>query len=262
MQIKLQNVYYTYPNGDRALSDVSLSIESGEHLAVVGRNGSGKTTFAKHLNGLLRPQQGSVWIGDWLTSDHSTAKLAQRAAYVFQNPDEQLFCQRIWDEVAFGPQNLGYDQAHVNTLVQEALSWVKLEAQANLNPRDLGYAGRKRVALAAALAMDTPAVIFDEPTAGMDASEVEMLAQVLQSPLKGKTVLVISHDMDFVAENLDRIILIDDGRVSLDATTRDFFGNDIQIRSHGYLAPQLVRLSRKLEQSSLALNVDQFLQYF
>ncbi len=262
MQIKLQGVHYTYPNGVRALNDITLSFEPGEHVALVGRNGSGKTTLAKHLNGLLRPQRGSVWVGDWFTSDYSTAKLAHRIAYVFQNPDEQLFCQRIWDEVAFGPQNLGYDRSQVKTLVEQALRWVKLDAQANLNPRDLGFAGRKRVSLAAALAMDTPVVIFDEPTAGLDANELEMLARVLQSLRQDKTVLVVSHDMDFVAENLDRIILMDEGRVTVDASAQEFFGYDIQIESAGIHPPQMVRLSRNLGQSKLALKIDQFLHNF
>ena len=209
MQIKVDHIYFTYPTGVKALDDFPCRYIR-RNVAVVGRNGSGKTTFATHSMaycGLSRDLCGSE-IGDFRQQHR---KNGARVAYVFQNPDEQLFCQRIWDEVAFGPQNLGYDRTHANTLVQEALSWVKLKAQANLNPRDLGYAGRKLVALAAALAMDTPAVIFDEPTAGLDASELEMLAQVLQGSLKGKTVVMISHDMDFVAENLDRIILIDGG---------------------------------------------------
>jgi energy-coupling factor transport system ATP-binding protein len=262
MQIKLQGVHYTYPGGVQALKDVTLWIEPAEHVALVGRNGSGKTTLARHLNGLLRPQGGSVWVGDWLTSDHSPARLAQRVAYVFQNPDEQLFCRRIWDEVAFGPRNLGYDRSKVKALVEQALSSVRLDAQASLNPRDLGLADRKLVTLAAALAMDTPVVIFDEPTAGLDANQLEMLAQILQRLRQEKTVLVISHDMDFVAENLDRIILMDAGQVTVDASAQEFFGYDSQIESAGIHLPQMVRLSRNLGQSKPALKVDQFFQVF
>ena len=128
---------------------------------------------------------------------YSAAKLARRVAYAFQNPDEQLFRQRVWDEVAFGPQNLGYDPSKVKGLVEQALGWMELGEEADFNPRDLGFAGRKRVSLAAALAMDTPVMVFDEPTAGLDASELELLAKVLKSLRKEKTVLVISHDMDF-----------------------------------------------------------------
>ena len=173
MEIKLKDVHFTYPDGSQVLDGVSLTIEAGEQVALVGRNGSGKTTLAKHLNGLLRPERGEVWIGDWLSSACTTARLAHRVAFVFQNPDEQLFRQRVWDEVAFGPQNLGFDRARVNTVVTEALSWVDLESEASNNPRDLGYSGRKRVALAAALAMDTPVLVLDEPTGGMDALELK-----------------------------------------------------------------------------------------
>ncbi len=260
MLIRVDNVSFTYPGDVKALVDVSMTIQPGEMVALVGENGSGKTTLARHLNGLLQPGSGSVWIGDWQTTGYSSAKLARRVAYAFQNPDEQLFRQRVWDEVAFGPQNLGYDPSKVKGLVEQALGWMELGEEADFNPRDLGFAGRKRVSLAAALAMDTPVMVFDEPTAGLDASELELLAKVLKSLRKEKTVLVISHDMDFLAENLDRIVLLDEGRLIADAPAQEFFYHTHPIDSAFIHSPQIVRLSHSLGQAGLALKVDQFLQ--
>ena len=145
MQIRIENIHYTYPVGVKALDGISLNIHPGEKLALVGANGSGKTTLARHLIALLHPQQGTVWIGDWQTSNFSPAQLARRVAYVFQNPDEQLFRQSVRDEVAFGPQNLGYPPSQVEKMVGQSLSQMGLTQVVDFNPRDLGYSGRKRV---------------------------------------------------------------------------------------------------------------------
>ena len=260
MDIRLIKVQFSYPQGGQVLKGVSLSLAPGEQVALIGQNGSGKTTLAKHLNGLLRPQQGELWIGDWNISEHTIAQLAHRVAFVFQNPDEQLFRQRVWDEVAFGPQNLGYDLARIKTLVAEALSSVGLEEHFDSNPRDLGYSGRKRVALASALAMDTPVLVLDEPTSGMDALELNMLRQTLHLLRdRIKSVLVVTHDMDFVAENLSRVVLMDRGCVVTDLPTREFLRNNACTSSSALQMPQIVRLSQWLGQPEMALTVGQFL---
>jgi energy-coupling factor transport system ATP-binding protein len=261
MLIRVENIDFSYPEGVKALNGVSLTIQPGESIALVGENGSGKTTLARHLNGLLRPQTGRVWIGDWQTTQHSPAKIARRVAYVFQNPDEQLFRQRIWDEVAFGPQNLGYSPLQVKNVVDEALDMMGLGDECQLNPRDLGYSGRKRVALASALAMQTPVLVFDEPTAGLDANEQEQLGKVLHSlHFQGKTILVISHDMDFSAENLDRFVLMHRGQVALDAPATNFFEQIAPLETSGLVAPQITRLSQRLGHYPLALRVEEFLE--
>src|SRR5512134_2680277 len=117
MKIQISDLSFTYPTGIAALSGISLSIESGEQVAIVGQNGSGKTTLVKHLNGLLQPTSGEILIGDWNTKEHSVAKLARRVGYVFQNPDEQLFSKNVGIEVAFGPRNLGYSAEQVEASV-------------------------------------------------------------------------------------------------------------------------------------------------
>ena len=260
MLIQIDQIHFAYPSGVKALDGISLTIQPGETVALVGENGSGKTTLARHLNGLLRPQSGRVSVGDWQVSEHSPAQMARRVAYTFQNPDEQLFCQKVWDEVAFGPQNLGYPLAQLKSMVAEALEMMDLSDVSQVNPRDLGYSGRKRVALSSALAMQTPVLILDEPTAGMDANEQELVSQMISIlHQQGKTILVISHDMDFVAENLDRVILMQQGQIGLDAPAQSFFSTAKSIETYRLNLPQITRLNRYLGNSHDVLNVEQFL---
>ncbi len=260
MTIRMDDVHFTYPGGVKVLNGVSVTIQPGEKVALVGQNGSGKTTLARHLNGLLRPATGSVWIGDWQTKDHSPAQMARRVAYVFQNPDEQLFHQRVWDEVAFGPQNLGYSPGEVHIQVEQALDLMGLGGTSNFNPRDLGYSGRKRVTLASALAMQTPVIVFDEPTAGLDSKEQEQFSKVISLlHRQGKTVIVISHDMDFLIENIDRLVLIVSGKIVLDASVQQFFEQDQMLKASGLIAPQIIRLSRQMGHSHPSTSVEQFL---
>lgn len=260
MLIRVDDLHFAYPGGVKALTGLSVTIQSGETLGLVGANGSGKTTLARHLNGLLHPQSGNVWIGDWKTTEHSPAQIAHRAAYVFQNPDEQLFQRRVWDEVAFGPRNLGYSSERVRAAVGQALEQLGLDDVSGLNPRDLGYSGRKRVALASALAMQTPVLIFDEPTAGLDAREHAQLAQVLAALHRQcKTVVMISHDLDFLAENVDRLVLLQQGQIVRDAPVQNFFEQQALPDTAGLFAPQMVRLSEQLRHSRLAVNVEQLL---
>jgi energy-coupling factor transport system ATP-binding protein len=259
MQIKVDNVHFSYPGRVKALDGVSLTIQPGEKVALVGQNGSGKTTLARHLNGLLRPQAGTVQIGDWQTSEHSPAQVARRVAYAFQNPDEQLFHQQVWGEIAFGPQNLGYSPQQVRIQVEQGLDLLGLGKVAQLNPRDLGYSGRKRVSLASAIAMQTPVVVFDEPTAGLDAREQAQLSQVIAFlHREGKTVLVISHDMDFLVENFERFVLLRAGQIVLDAGVQEFFSRQEILKVSGLVAPQLVRLSQSIGGPNLAATVEQF----
>lgn len=259
MRIRVEDIYFSYPNGVQALSGVSLVIQSGERVALIGQNGSGKTTLARHLNALLYPQRGTVWIGDWQTSQYTASQMARRVAYAFQNPDEQLFRFRVWDEVAFGPQMLGFSPLEVKTAVEHSLELFGLLDFARLNPRDLGYSGRKRVTLASAFAMQTPILVLDEPTAGLDSAEQTQLAQAIQfANGQGKTVLVISHDMDFIAENFDRAILLKDGQVFMDAPLEDFFAQTPLLEAAAITSPQIVRLSVALGFSKPALTVAQF----
>ncbi len=260
MNIQIDKLSFTYPTGVTALQALSLTIQAGEQVALIGQNGSGKTTLAKQLNGLLSPTRGTVQIGDWLTTAHSVAQLARRVGYLFQNPDEQL-CQRtVYEEVKFGPTNLRLPPAQIDSLVQAALTQLQLTAVAQTNPYDLTPTGRKRVALASVLAMNTPIVILDEPTTGQDAVTVQLFAAVIaQLKAQGRTVIAISHDMDFVAEHFARVIVMSQGQIVLDGAPTTVFAQADLLQAAAIEPPQLTRLGARLALPHAVCKPDQFL---
>lgn len=260
MKIEISDLHFTYPTGVDALRGISLTIETGEQVAIVGQNGAGKTTLVKHFNGLLQPTSGRALIGDWNTKEHSVAKLARRVGYVFQNPDEQLFSKNVGIEVAFGPRNLGYSVEQVQTLVKDALVMTELSDKTEMNPYDLSATWRKMVALASIIAMDTDVVIFDEPTTGQDAVNVARIASVIKTLReRGKTVITITHDIDFCAENFDRVIALSQGKVLLDGKANQVLGQDEILATTYVDPPQLTRLGKRLGFKETVRNQEEFL---
>lgn len=260
MKIEISNLHYTYPAGVQALSGISLSIEPGEQVAIVGQNGAGKTTLVRHFNGLLQPTSGEVWIGDWDTSKYSVAKLASRVGYVFQNPDEQLFSRDVKTEVAFGPKNLGFGAEQVQGRVEEALAMTELSDKTETNPYDLSPTWRKMVAIASVIAMDTPIVIFDEPTTGQDAASVARIANVIRVLReRGRTVVTITHDIDFCAENFERVIAMSQGQILLDGEANDVLGREEILATTYVDPPQLTRLGKRLGFKETVRNEEEFL---
>lgn len=260
MKIVIADLQFTYPNGVRALDGISFSIEPGEQVAIVGQNGAGKTTLVKHLNGLLQPTSGQVLIGDWDTTKYSVAKLASRVGYVFQNPDEQLFSKTVGTEVAFGPKNLGFDGDKVQALVRDALALTELSDKTETNPYDLSVTWRKMVALASILSMDTEIVIFDEPTTGQDAVNVSRIAHVISElRQRGKTVITITHDIDFCAENFERVIAMSQGKVLLDGPANEVLGQEEILATTYVDPPQLTRLGKRLNFGRTVRNESEFM---
>ncbi|GAB4483564.1 MAG: ABC transporter ATP-binding protein [Anaerolineales bacterium] len=263
MNIQIENLSFRYPNGVLALRGVSLEIAPGEQVAIIGQNGAGKTTLVKHLNGLLLPSEGRVLIGDWDTRHHSVAKLAQRVGYVFQNPDEQLFTKTVSEEIAFGPRNLGYSSERVQTLIDDALHLTQLEAMRTANPYDLSPTWRKMVAVASILAMDTPIIVFDEPTTGQDAASVTRLAAIIaELKRRGKTVITITHDIDFCAENFERVIVMGNGQVLLDGTASVVLGQEKVLAQTYVEPPQITRLGLRLGLPQIVCTPQEFLDTF
>jgi energy-coupling factor transport system ATP-binding protein len=248
VRIEVKDLHFTYQDEINALQGIDLTIEQGEVVAIVGQNGSGKTTLVKHFNGLLQPTQGTVQIGDWDTKDHTVAELATRVGYVFQNPDEQLFNSNVKSEFGFGPRNLGYDPAQIEELVDDAICLTGLEKFREINPYDLSPPSRKMVAIGSVIALNSPIIVFDEPTTGQDAQSVIRIASIIRElQSRGKTLITISHDIDFCAEYFERIIALYEGRVLLDGSVLDVIAQEEILASTFVDPPQLTRLGKKID---------------
>lgn len=265
MNIAVQDVAFTYSGGANALRGVSLDIQSGEAVAIIGENGAGKTTLVKHLNGLLKPDQGAVIIGGdgvneaWNTRDHSVAQMAKRVGFMFQNPDDQILERTVRAEVAFGPRNLGMAEAELVAVVQAALERVGLTEAADTHPYDLLAPQRKLVTLASVLAMRTPIVIFDEPTMGQDARGVACIGQIIEElKSEGRTALIITHDIDFCAAHFERVVVMADGRVLVDGPAEEVLNQTELLATTNVEPPQLVRLAQALGLRRAPLSVDSF----
>lgn len=223
--IQVDDLVHVYPGGTRAVDGVSIEIASGERVAIVGQNGSGKSTLVRHFNGLLRPTGGRIVVDGADAAGRRVASLAATVGLAFQDPDRQIFAGRVRAEVAFGPRNLGRRGADLEAAVDAALMATGLDAEADTNPYDLGYSRRKLLALASILAMNTPVVVLDEPTTGQDARGIgRVRAIVADLAAAGRTVITISHDMRFVAEAFARVVVMQAGRVILDGSPDEVFG--------------------------------------
>ena len=241
-ELVAESLVHVYREGAvRALDGVDLRIGPAERVALVGQNGSGKTTLVRHLNGLLRPTEGRVTVDGTDATTMTVAQLASRVGLVFQDPDRQIFAGSVRAEVEFGPRNLGRSGADLRAAVAEALDAVGLAGDEGTNPYDLGQSRRKLLALASVLAMRTPVLVLDEPTTGQDARSVERVRAVVESvAAEGRTVVAISHDMRFVAEAFERVVVMRDGRVIFDGPTSGVFAREAwdALRST-YLEPPL-----------------------
>jgi energy-coupling factor transport system ATP-binding protein len=224
VRIAIEDLVHRYPSGIEAVRGVSLSIEPGESVAILGQNGSGKTTLVKHLNGLLRPAEGRMTLAGQPTDASSIAELAATVGFVFQNPDEQLFERTVEREVAFGPRNLGVPAATIAERVTNSLTAVGLVEERSTNPYDLDLSRRKLVALAGVLAMDPAVLVLDEPTTGQDADGLARVGAVVEAMEQaGRTVVAITHDMEFAASRFGRIVVMRDGVVVADGPPEQVF---------------------------------------
>jgi energy-coupling factor transport system ATP-binding protein len=222
--IRCEGLGFTYPDGTRALDGVDLQIGAGERVAIIGQNGSGKSTLVRQWNGLLRPTEGRVLVDGQPTEGRRVAALARVVGLAFQDPDRQIFAGRCRAEVAFGARNVGLRGTALDAAVTGALGAVGLTDAADQNPYDLGYSRRKLLSLASILAMGTPVVVLDEPTTGQDARGVARVREIVERlGAEGRTVVAISHDIEFVAGTFRRVVVMGSGRVLIDGTPDEVF---------------------------------------
>jgi energy-coupling factor transport system ATP-binding protein len=217
--VAIDHVRFSYPSGVEALRGVSLRIGGGERIALLGRNGAGKSTLLRHTNGLLRPSSGQVLVAGTDTRKTTVARCARNVGIVFQDIRNQLFARTVHDELRFGPRNLKYPAAQTEALVERAMAALGLTQFADTHPYDLPPALRRLVAVGAVLAMDNDVLVLDEPTAGLDNPSIALLKTLAQDlAARGKSIVVVSHDLDFCFEALDRVILLQGGQITLDTS--------------------------------------------
>ena len=231
----INNLVFSYPGDFLAVDDISMEIKAGENVAIVGQNGAGKSTTVKLMNGLLKPTKGDVLVGDMNTKDYTTAQIAKYVGYVFQNPDDQIFNATVEEEVAYGPKYMKLDPEEEKRRVEFALKVTGMDEFRDENPMNLPLSTRKFVTIAAVIAMDTDIMIFDEPTAGQDIEGNKRLGEILKSLHElGKTVITISHDMEFVVENFDRVIVMAKRKIVREGTPEEIFW-DLPTLKHAML---------------------------
>lgn len=246
--IKVDNLFFTYSTGVEALTGISMEILDGEFIAIMGENGAGKTTLVKHFNGLLKPTKGEVYVNCFNTEKVSVAELSRDVGLVFQNPDNQLFCETVEDEISFGLKNFGFDEITISKRVTWALNLLDLEKHRNSSPFMLSGGERKRVALASVLAWEPKIIILDEPTIGQDYRQKERIRQfIVQMNLQGRTVIVVTHDVEFVAECNPRVILMSKGKIIADDSARKILSNPDITAKASIIPSQIAQLFHQLQ---------------
>ncbi len=229
--VAVESLTYRYPGADRpALQELSLRVEAGERVAVLGPNGSGKTTFVLHLNGLLELQSGRIDVGDLTVARGHLPEIRRRVGMVFQDPDDQLFLQTVRDDVAFGPTNLGLRGEDRDRRVARALAAVGASQLAERNPYQLSGGEQRRAALATVLSMEPDVLVLDEPTSGLDPVGRRELAELLVA--LGSTQLVVTHDLPFALATCPRSVILDGGTVVADGPTREVLADTELLGRH------------------------------
>jgi len=254
--IEAKDVYFTYPNGVEALKGVSLTIENGEFVAIMGQNGAGKTTLVKHFNGLLKPTKGNVLVDGVDTTKVTVAALARNVGFVFQNPDHQLFSETVEEEIAFALRNFGFKETVLKRRVTWALNLLGLTQYRKTSPFMLSGGERKRVALASVLAWNPKVLILDEPTIGQDYQQKEKLRQfILQMKAQRKTIIIVTHDVEFVAECNPRVLLMKEGKIVADGEARKILTNTEILTQAFIVPPQIAQIFLQLSDLGLPSNV-------
>ncbi|GAA6621977.1 energy-coupling factor ABC transporter ATP-binding protein [Scytonema sp. NUACC26] len=235
--VTITNLSYTYPDGTQALKGINLFIKPGERVALIGANGSGKSTLQYHLNGIILPQEGEITIGEWVVKPENLREIRNFVGLVFQNPDNQLFMPTVWEDVAFGPMNLGLRDMELKEQVLQAMAAVDIDPEwyGQRNTDNLSGGEKKRVAIAGVLAMNPQVLVFDEPSAQLDPRSRRQLIDLLQTlPL---TQLIATHDLDLALELCSRTIVLSRGQIVFDGQTEKVMNDSEFLQAHALEPP-------------------------
>lgn len=231
--IRVDNLSFCYPDGQQALTDINLTIYHGESVALIGPNGAGKSTLLLHLNGILH-SNGVVKVFGKLVDAKNLQWIRSKVGLVFQNPDDQLFSPTVFDDVAFGPINMGYSEAEVQQCVTRALDWVGMTGYEQRSPHHLSVGEKKRIAIATVLSMNPEIMVIDEPTSNLDPGSKWSLIELLKG--FSVTKIIATHDLELVKALCQRVVVFDDGHIVADDATDHILANKSLLVTHR-LAP-------------------------
>ena len=262
MKLKVENLSYTYapgtPHEKTALKDISFSVQSGEFIGLIGHSGSGKSTLVQQLNGLEKPTSGTITVGDRVITGKNadTKGLCFEVGLVFQYPEQQLFAETVYQDIAFGPSNMGLSQKEIALRVRTAMELVGLPlSMAEKSPFAISGGQKRRVAIAGVLAMEPGILILDEPTAGLDPKGRDEILDSIRKIHKhmGMTVILVSHSMEDVAKYCDRLFVLNEGELMLKGTLAEVFSHADMLKKIGLSVPQVTEMALKLRKKGVNL---------
>jgi energy-coupling factor transport system ATP-binding protein len=245
--IMIHDVDYVYSNGTIALKQVSLNIKKGEFIAIMGQNGAGKTTLIRTFNGLIRPTKGSIFLEGENIDSKTIATLSKKVGVIFQNPMHQLFSNTLEDEIKFSLKSLNLDKEEIQIKVDQILKEFDLEKYRKRSPFNLSGGEAKKLATASILCRDPEVLVFDEPTLGQDAKEINFFLGLIKSELdRGKTIIMVTHNIEFTVEHVPRTILMSGGQIIADGPTQSIFTNEFLISKSSLIMPQIYLFKKEL----------------
>ncbi|TFF88788.1 MAG: ABC transporter ATP-binding protein [Promethearchaeota archaeon] len=255
--ISISEVSFHYLDGTQALKDINLNIPKGSILSIMGKNGAGKTTLIRTLNGLIRPQRGSIYIKGENISSKSIATLSQKVGIIFQTPSHQLFSTSVEEELKFSLKNLKWKDSQIEEKVNEILEEFNLQKYRERSPLNLSGGEMKKLAIASIICRDPDILIFDEPTLGQDGKEIKFFIDLItREKQKGKTIIIITHNVEFTLEYIPRTILMADGEILADGPTKDLLTNDLLVKEASLIYPQMFLFKAQLLQEGISCPED------
>jgi energy-coupling factor transport system ATP-binding protein len=248
-QILLENISFTYPNGTKALKNINLKIYKNEIIGVMGKNGAGKTTLIRTLNGLIHPTKGSIYLFGENINSKSIANLSKKVGIIFQNPMHQLFANSVEDEIRFSLKSLDLTKEEINLRIERILEEFNLEKFRSRSPLSLSGGETKKLAVASILCRNPEILIFDEPTLGQDGREIEFLTELIKIEREnGKTIIIVTHNIEFAIEYIPRTIFMGDGQIVADGPTINLFNNKYLVEKVSLIQPQIYKFISALNE--------------